>query len=228
MCFSAGASFGAGAVLAAIGIATIKRSRGPSQMAFAGIPLIFAVQQICEGFVWLSLTNPLYASWRQLAAYIFLAFAQVVWPSWVPFSILLVENDKHRKRLLYAALGLGVFVSCYLAYRLVTQNIHAEIIGMHISYVLGAPGTMLHYSAIVYFIVTVSPSFISTVKRMRLFGFSIMISYAITAMFFHDYQLSVWCFFAAIISIVVFSILFGLHRSFKENNALSFLKIKQN
>lgn len=228
MCFSAGASFGAGAVLAAIGIATIKRAQTPSQIVFASIPLIFAVQQITEGFVWLSLTNALYASWRQPAAYIFLTFAQVVWPSWVPFSILLLENDKHRKRLLYAALGPGVLVSCYLAYRLVTQDIHAEITGMHISYVLGSPGAVLHYSAIFYFIATVSPSFISTVRKMRLFGFSIMISYAITVMFFNDYQLSVWCFFAAIISIVVFSILFGLDRSFKENHALSFMKIKQN
>jgi hypothetical protein len=223
MCFSAGASFGAGAVLGAIGIAAIKRSCKPSQIAFACIPLIFAAQQFTEGLVWLSLTNPVYSLWGQPATYIFLVCAQVIWPIWVPFSILLLENDKYRKRLLLATLSLGLLVSFYLAWRLGTQNIYAEINGMHISYVLGAPVAVLHYSAIAYFIATVLPSFISTVKRMQLFGFSIMISYAITLMLFKDYQLSVWCFFAAVISILVFSILFDLDRSFKENKPLRVL-----
>jgi len=37
------------------------------------------------------------------------------------------------------------------------------------------------------------------------FGISVAISYAITKLFFESYELSVWCFFAAVISIAVFT-----------------------
>jgi len=40
MCFSAGASFTAGAVISAIGVATVIKVRKPSQKLFAVIPFI--------------------------------------------------------------------------------------------------------------------------------------------------------------------------------------------
>jgi hypothetical protein len=77
MCFSAIASFGAGIVLAVIGVATIKKATHPSQIIFAGIPLIFCVQQITEGFLWLALANPGNSSLQQFTTYTFLSFAQI-------------------------------------------------------------------------------------------------------------------------------------------------------
>jgi heme/copper-type cytochrome/quinol oxidase subunit 4 len=219
MCFSAGASFGAGVVLSVIGITAIKQSRISSQMVFAGIPLIFAVQQVTEGFVWFSLLNPAYAPRLQPATYIFLTFAYIAWPSWVPLSILLLEKDTKRRKILSAGLASGLLVSVYLAYRLLTQNIHAEIIGMHISYDLGFPGSALHYAAILYFASTIIPPFISSVKKMWLFGFSIAIAYLITRIFFDDYELSIWCFFAAIISAAVFTIILDLQKYFIEGKS---------
>ncbi|WP_439698628.1 DUF6629 family protein [Mucilaginibacter sp. AW1-7] len=213
MCFSAGASFGASAVLSVIGVATLSRCGKRQQMVFAGIPLIFAVQQVSEGLIWLALLNPGYALWLKPATYTFLAFAQVVWPSWVPFAILLLETSTPRKKILYIATGIGLLVSGYLAYRLMTQPIHAEIAGMHIFYSLGSMNSALHDSAILYFLAIVVPPFISSVKGMWLFGLSIGIAYIITHLFFEDYELSVWCFFAAIISIVVFIVLFRLQQT---------------
>jgi hypothetical protein len=45
MCFSANASFGMGAVLMVAGIASVKKVNNLSQVIFAAIPLLFAVQQ---------------------------------------------------------------------------------------------------------------------------------------------------------------------------------------
>ncbi|QEM02570.1 hypothetical protein DIU31_003200 [Mucilaginibacter rubeus] len=208
MCFSAAVSFGASAVLSVTGMATLRKSGKPAQIMFAAIPLIFAVQQASEGLVWLALLHPGYSLWLKPATYTFLTFAQVIWPSWVPCSILLLETDKPRKKILYIVSGLGLLVSFYLAYRLMTQPIHAAIAGMHIFYSLGDMNSALHDSAVLYFIATVIPPFISSVKKMWLFGLSIGIAYSITHLFFEDYELSVWCFFAAIISIVVFIVLF--------------------
>ncbi len=217
MCFSAGASFGASAALSVIGIATLRKSANPAQLVFAGIPLIFAIQQASEGFVWLALLNPGYTLWLKPATYTFLMFAQVVWPSWVPCAVLMLEKDGVRKKILSGLLGVGLLVSFYLAYRLTTQPIHASIMGMHIYYSLGAMNSILHYSAILYFVATVVSPFVSSVKKMWLFGSSIAISYFITHLFFEDYELSVWCFFAAIISIAVFAILFELEKNLLKN-----------
>jgi uncharacterized membrane protein len=84
---------------------------------------------------------------------------------------------------------------------------------MHIFYSLGPVNSALHDSAILYFLATVVSPFISSVKKMWLFGLSIGIAYIITHLFFEDYELSVWCFFAAIISIVVFIVLFRLQQT---------------
>jgi hypothetical protein len=45
MCFSAGASFTASAVLTAVGAATLLEVRKPSQAALASVTIFFAVQQ---------------------------------------------------------------------------------------------------------------------------------------------------------------------------------------
>ncbi|BAU55068.1 DUF6629 family protein [Mucilaginibacter gotjawali] len=219
MCFSAGASFGAGAVLAIVGITAVKQSCNPSQLPFAFIPLIFAVQQVTEGFVWLSLSNPADIFLLKPATFIFLTFAYVVWPAWVPFSILLLEKNPKRKNILSAILAIGLVVSIYLAHRLLTQHIHAGISGMHIVYDLGTPGYLLHYSAILYFAATVLPGFISGTNKMWIFGSSIAIAYFVTRIFFQNYELSVWCFFAAIISSVVFTVILGLKQAFLHDMA---------
>jgi len=57
MCFSATASFGASAVLGVIGIVAVAKAKTNPQRVFATIPLIFSVQQLSEGFLWLSLKN---------------------------------------------------------------------------------------------------------------------------------------------------------------------------
>ena len=92
MCFSATASFSAGVVLTVIGIATLKKVQHPSQIMFASIPLIFAVQQITEGVLWLALPSTAYPAIQVSFTYIFLFFAQVVWLLWVPLAILLLEK----------------------------------------------------------------------------------------------------------------------------------------
>src|SRR6478735_5488520 len=123
MCFSAGASFGAGIILSVIGVASIKKVQTSSQIIFACIPLIFAVQQITEGFVWLSLSNSAYASSQQVATYNFLFFAQVVWPIWVPFAIFKLEPKERRRRAEIILVIIGVLVSLYFAYCLLTFHV---------------------------------------------------------------------------------------------------------
>jgi hypothetical protein len=216
MCFSAEASFTAGTVLSVAGALSIKKAGSKQQIAFAAIPLIFGIQQLTEGFLWLALMYPDYANLQQPTTYIFLVFAQVVWPSWVPLSILLIEKDERRKRILYVMLAMGLLVSGYLAYRLLTQEITAKISGHHILYDLGFSAFIVRSFGVLYFISTVITPFFSRIKKMWSLGFTILLSYIISKIFFENYVISVWCFLAAVISISVYWVIFELNKPMAE------------
>ena len=54
MCFSATASFTAGVPLLLIGVITISRVRNRKDLLYALIPMLFAIQQLIEGALWLT------------------------------------------------------------------------------------------------------------------------------------------------------------------------------
>jgi hypothetical protein len=116
MCFSTNMSLGAGVALGVIGILSVRKVRKPSQLAFAAIPLLFSIQQFSEAFVWLSLTNKQFEARETIATNVFLFFAQVLWPAWVPFSIWLLEKDAKRKKMLLFLTGIGSLLAFYLTY----------------------------------------------------------------------------------------------------------------
>lgn len=208
MCFSAGASFGAGVVLSVIGVANIKKSQSPSQTLFASIPFLFAVQQVSEGFLWLSLQNPLYAHLQQLTTYVFLTFAEVIWPLLVPLAIFAIEPLRKRKNYLKIFVALGAIVSIYLTYCLINFPVEANALEHHISYKQSFPQSLRIYTSIAYAIATVIPLFISSIRRMWLFAVLVLVSYIIALFFYTQYVVSVWCFFASIISLSIFFILY--------------------
>lgn len=202
MCFSAQASFGVGAALAVAGIISIKKSRRPSQLPFASIPLLFATQQIAEGILWLTLTGEANEEWRKGSMSVFLFFAQVLWPLWVPFSIWLLEKETARKKILFALVCIGVFTSCCLAYFLLAYPANAQLRNNHIFYALGFPALSMRLGML-YFIPTVVTSFLSSHPGVRWMGLAILTSFSVSKIFFKEELISVWCFFAAVISAVV-------------------------
>jgi hypothetical protein len=220
MCFSTTASFGAGILLTVIGIASIKKVQSKSQLMFASIPLIFAVQQFSEGFVWLALTNSFFYTTQQIATYTFLFFAQVLWPLWIPVAILLLEKEKKRLKIQIILAAIGISVAIYFLYLLISYNVRAEIIGYHIAYKQGFSSTLGVIGGVFYIIATIAPQFFSHVKRMWIFGVAILISYIVSTIFYEHYVVSVWCFFASIISLTVFATIVEIKKSYKKQIAL--------
>ncbi|HNM73705.1 MAG TPA: hypothetical protein PKM66_11720, partial [Nitrosomonas sp.] len=58
MCFSAEASFIVSGTLSIIGISAIRQIKARKDIFVASIPLIFALQQLTEGLLWVVLQNP--------------------------------------------------------------------------------------------------------------------------------------------------------------------------
>jgi len=217
MCFSANASFGSGLVLSAIGVASVAKIKHPSQIMFASIPLIFAVQQFSEGFLWLMLPDAAYASMQQTVTHIFLIFAQVLWPLWVPIAILLVEKEETRKPFQKVLVGIGMLIALYLGYCLLFYSAQAKIIGYHIYYDQDYPVMARNFGGALYIIATIAPLFFSHIKRMWIVGLTVLISYILTAIFYDHYVVSVWCFFSSLISGSVYLIMVGLNKADKES-----------
>ena len=219
MCFNASFSFGASAVLGVIGLVTLKKTKSPLQFAFASIPMIFAIQQFVEGVLWLAMQQPDFIINQQIATYIFIVIAQVIWPVWVPFSIMLMEEEKKRKKILSLLVVIGAFSSIVGIYHIMYYHVVAQNDCHHIKYVFNDPWILLPLINLFYVLTTVISLFVSSVKGMNLFGVLTAITLIIAQLFFEVYRISVWCFFAAIVSCMIFIIISGLNSVSKIQSA---------
>jgi hypothetical protein len=214
MCFSAGASFTGGVIISAIGVLTVRKVHNPSQIVFACIPLFFGFQQLTEGVLWLTIPFPEYAILQRVACLIFLITALVIWPMMIPFSVFHMEKSARRKKFLTGLLVLGGFLAVYYIYCLSVFNVHPIIKGFHVQYDNDFPKSIANIAFLFYLCVTIIPLFVSSIKRTHTMAILMTLSCLVTAIFFTQYLTSVWCFFAALISGVVYWILSDSHRKF--------------
>ena len=214
MCFSPGASFAGGLIIGSIGIFTARKIHKPSQRVFACIPLFFGLQQITEGVLWLAIPNLAFGYLLKPATYFFLFMADVLWPVIIPLSILLMEENRKRKQILWFFFGIGLTLSLYYLTCLLSFHVTPQIRQYHIRYSNDFPKSLAMIVFALYLLATITPLFISSIKRTHLFGVLMFLSCLLTAIFFRQYLTSVWCFFAALISGVIYWILRDSKREF--------------
>ena len=207
MCFSAGASFAGSLVISAVGVATVRKVRKPTQRLFAGIPFLFGFQQFAEGVLWITLRSGGHDWLQNAATYIFLITAMVIWPVMIPLSMWFMEEGKKRKKILAGLIVTGGIVSIFYAFCFISYDVTSRINGFHIQYFDEFPRTLVTIASVFYPVSTVAPLFVSSVRRMWLFGILITVSWLVTGIFFAQYLTSVWCFFAALISVAIYWIL---------------------
>jgi hypothetical protein len=219
MCFSAEANFGISALLLPAGLYCVHSAWAGrrSALCLALIPLIFSVQQFCEGLVWIGLNRDDAILTRQ-ASLVFLAFALGFWPLWIPLCGFVLEPPSPRKWLLgaIALLGLisGLILYIPLALNpalLVTRAAHHSI---HYDDSRSPVFKALPQSAweAAYFLFISAPPFLCQAKGFRWFGAGIVASAIVSNFFFWYASTSVWCFFAAGLSLCLCWPFFG--RSF--------------
>ncbi len=225
MCFSATASFAGGVIITAIGVAVVTKVHKPSQLLFASIPLFFGLQQFTEGVLWLTIPNPEYAAIQKIATYIFLVMADVLWPALIPLAILMMENNDRKRKIIRILFITGLSVSVYYTCCLLFLNVTPQIMGYHIMYNSDFPKLIAIPVFILYLIATLTPLFVSSIERTHMMGILMFFSCLVTAIFFTQYLTSVWCFFAALISGVIFWILSDAQKKFRFDK-LNLLKEK--
>jgi hypothetical protein len=168
---------------------------------------MLSLQQGLEGFVWIALLNPEYSEWGKSATYGFLVFAQVVWPFFIPFSIMLLEKEQKRRKMLLFLTITGSVQALFLGYGMLMYSVSSEILHSHIRYDLDFPPANRWFGGALYIIATGVSPFISSIRRLRFVGVIVLCSYLFTRILYGQNVISVWCYFAALISFVILAVI---------------------
>ncbi|MES2477747.1 MAG: DUF6629 family protein [Bacteroidota bacterium] len=210
MCFSATASFSASVVIGLVGIATIRSCKKREEIFLGAVPFLFALQQVSEGFVWLSIRNSDFLAFQHLFSLCFLFFAWVVWPILIPLAFYKLEPNSTRKlwckRLIYVGIASGLYAIFNMAAKYPVPNIAT----FHIIYKVQKSYHhdfffIPHQTA--YILATVLPMFLSSLKGVKLLAIANFIALLLCFIFFQYALPSTWCFFAAFLSAIIYRII---------------------
>jgi hypothetical protein len=200
MCFSSEASFAVGTYLLGVGAMTVRHVRDPREWPFASIPLLFALQQFAEGVVWLTFRHDapgLHGVMTQVYSF----FSHVLWPVCIPLAVLVMEPPGTRRRVLGLLVAVGLGVGSYLLYAMLEYPLVARESGHHIEYL--TPPYFLTAATMLYLVATTISLMLSSHRALRLFGQLALVSFALAYGVYQTWFISVWCFFAAVLSTVV-------------------------
>jgi hypothetical protein len=201
VCYSPQASFVAAAALAPVGVATLRSVRRREELVIGALPLLFAVHQSVEGLVWLGLEGRVSDALLDLAMRVYLLFAQVALPVLVPVGMLLLEPDRARRRWLAALVALGAVVAARLLWVVTAHPVGAQALDHAIAY-----DTDVHFGYLVaagYVAATCGPALLSSRRGLRWFGVANLAGLSLAAFSAYSAVTSVWCFYAALVSVFI-------------------------
>ncbi len=211
MCFSAEASFTGAVVLTIMGCLTLSKISKSNQILLASIPFLFAFQQLTEGFLWLTTKESLadYVEYAPTLRNIFLFMAILVWPVWIPLSFFVAEEKPWARYWLFALLLLGIAYVSYCVYGVLywwsLDSVSVEFFQHSIKYSL--PLLAIYIPVIVYCVSTLLPPFFSSLKGSSILGIANLLGFVVAQYFYTVTYISVWCFFAAWVSMGIYGVI---------------------
>jgi hypothetical protein len=215
MCFSAEASFGAAAALLPVGLYCAGRAarRDVRFLPLGLTPLAFAVQQGAEGFVWVGLSHDDPAMVER-GAQVFLFFALAFWPFWIPFSLFFPEGRRPARAFLAAAAGLSaVWFWMYaplasdpgrwLSTGIFHHSIAYEYGDLPAFHLMPRPAWRVAYLVFICAPLLIARPGDGGGRLQYLGGALVAMLFAVTYLVFGHAFISVWCFFAALVSLLL-------------------------
>jgi hypothetical protein len=208
LCISAEVSFGLSGTLLGVGSFCVVRALQVDRrlIPLALVPMVFSIQQFCEGCLWVGLNraNPGLVRGAGLA---YLSFALFFWPVWASLSTLPIEPRKGVRWFLCGTGVVGALVGAGLFLPLVLHPdwLTIEVVRHSIYYNTSAvPFLSVIPSAAwegVYLAAVAIPFMVSPERRLFHLGLALVLSAAVSHIFFRYAGASIWCFFAAALSL---------------------------
>ena len=185
-------------VVGLIGILTLRKVSTPHEVVFASLPLLFALHQLTEGFVWLGVGGMIDHRALEIAKGIFIFYAQGLLPFLIPLAIWLIEKDGFRRKLLGLITLMGLILTVYSLYGLAMFPSSVRVIGNTLFY--NNTWTANYYDAILYIVTTCGALVLSSSLSVRLFGLLNFMG-LVLIFWLRPYGFtSIWCLYAAAIS----------------------------
>lgn len=217
MCFSATASFVTAAALTPIGFGALRlaRRRPRSLLPLAALPLLFAAQQTLEGLVWLGLQGAAPPALVRPASLAYLAFAFALWPVWLPWCSLRLaagHTTLWQRRLMQLLWAMGWLLAVSLAVPLlVNASQVAPLLRQgSIDYQVRLPWSeLLGHQPVtaLYALIICVPLLLTPYHRLRWFAAALAVAFVVAQLAFLHAFSSVWCYFSAVLSLLVLWIL---------------------
>jgi hypothetical protein len=201
MCFSATASLASAGLVGAAGVATLPLVRERRQIPLALLGLGFAGHQLLEGLVWRQLDTTGSTTVRSPAVEAWLLFAWVLLPVWVPVALALVEPDGSRRRAMTVLAGLGTAVAAVLGAASFRWAVPATAVAGHLSYVV--PFRPTQPVVIAYVVAACGAPLLSSHVWLRAWGVALTVAMAATAALQARGFASLWCWFAALLTVMI-------------------------
>ncbi|ADN09405.1 DUF6629 family protein [Sulfurimonas autotrophica] len=181
-----------------VGILTLNKVSTPKEVLFALLPLLFALHQFDEGFVWLGMNEYINTRALEIAAGIFVYYAQGLLPFLVPLAIWLIEKDSYKRKLVGILTIFGFGLAIYTMYGLTTVPTNVSVVNNTLYY--RNPWTENFYDASIYVLTTCGSLMLSSSISIQLFGFLNLIGLTIIFLLRPYGFTSLWCLYAAAIS----------------------------
>jgi hypothetical protein len=202
MCFSATASFTGAAVIGSIGVATLRHVREPRTLLFAGIPMLFALHQFAEGMVWLGLEGRIGKLALDHFSFLFTLYAQGILPLLMPIAVALMEPRGWRRTAILGLVGAGAIVCAWDSYGLIFVPSRVFIDNFSIAYRNPLTGNFL--ISCIYILATCGALLLSSYSVVRTYGVLNVIGLTVVQIVRSYAFASVWCFYAASLSIILY------------------------
>jgi len=181
-----------------VGILTLRKVSTPHEVVFAGLPLLFALHQFTEGFVWLGVGGYIEPRALHIASGIFIYYAQGLLPFFIPLAVWLIEKQLWRKNILGVLTLIGLGLAVYTMYGLTTIPSSVTVINNTLNY--ENPATANMYDAIIYILTTCGSLIVSSGIAIEIFGVLNLIGLTIIFLLRPYGFTSLWCLYAAAIS----------------------------
>ena len=201
MCFSPQADFTAGAVVAGVGIQTLRRVRVRRELIVGALPLLLGVHQLVEGFVWLGLRGEVSPGLGDTAKEVYIVFAHAILPAVVPLGFTLLEPGRRRARWMWPLVGIGVLLGAYLLWQVTAYPVGAHVEARCIDYTTHTPNDLL--IGVLYIVATCGPALISSRRYLRWFGVVSLLGAVAAALVRVDELTSLWCVYVALVSLLI-------------------------
>ena len=208
MCFSASVSYSSSAVLVATGLYAVRQSRrltGHTGYGRRSPSSSASSKPSKDGYGRCSKRAILTLRCRMLRAFHF--FSHFLWLWWFGLGAYFVEPGKIRKRIIGACTLFGVFAGT-LVYAVILSHPEWMLVSVRehsVVYKFSVPyRDSIHLPvtpAGLYALTVLVPLFFSSHRHIKIFGGLVVLSSLLASEIYGYAYVSVWCFFAALLSL---------------------------